>query len=313
MSTPAAEAPQAAARPLRCVVVGGSLIGLSTAIALSRLGFEVTVAEQSPARAVDGGGGLGVDVALLREVTGIDADPPVLHGIDRDGTAWHLLQAWLEEHAERLPGVSVLHGTQVSSVTKGDNHREATFRTTQGDAFAAAQSFALAQIVGGIAEARENARQVREQISSEMWEELNRLFHESKRMGTPSGGSEPPWNTTIGGTTPDNGGSWTTLASPLDQPDGDDGVIIYDANGNETINPAGLTPNNTGSSQYAEVSYFLRHGNLIRRVLLIRQPYDQTGSTVSSQPFDADTPTPTLLIPGLYPPYPTTPAGAGSN
>jgi uncharacterized alpha-E superfamily protein len=55
----------------------------------------------------------------------------------------------------------------------------------EGDAFAAAQSFALAQIVGGIAEARENARQVREQISSEMWEELNRLFHESKRMGTP--------------------------------------------------------------------------------------------------------------------------------
>jgi uncharacterized alpha-E superfamily protein len=55
----------------------------------------------------------------------------------------------------------------------------------QGDAFAAAQSFALEQIVGGIAAARENARQVREQVSSEMWEELNRLFHESRRMGTP--------------------------------------------------------------------------------------------------------------------------------
>jgi 2-polyprenyl-6-methoxyphenol hydroxylase-like FAD-dependent oxidoreductase len=74
---PAADAPQPDARPVRCVVVGGSLVGLSTAIALSRLGFEVTVAERSPARAVDGGGGLGVDVALLREVTGIDADPPV--------------------------------------------------------------------------------------------------------------------------------------------------------------------------------------------------------------------------------------------
>jgi len=32
-----------------------------------------------------------------------------------------------------------------------------------------------------ISSARENARQVREQISSEMWEELNRLFHEVKR------------------------------------------------------------------------------------------------------------------------------------
>lgn len=58
-------------------------------------------------------------------------------------------------------------------------------KATPGDAFSATQSFALAQINDGIAAARENARQVREQISSEMWEELNRLFHESKRIGTP--------------------------------------------------------------------------------------------------------------------------------
>jgi 2-polyprenyl-6-methoxyphenol hydroxylase-like FAD-dependent oxidoreductase len=124
-------------RPVRCVVVGGSLVGLSTAIALSRLGAEVTVAEQSPARAVDGGGGLGVDVDLLRDVTGIDADPPVLHGIDRDGTAWALLQGWLEEHAARLSCVSVLRGRQVSTVTPGDQDRSATVRTTQGDMFPA--------------------------------------------------------------------------------------------------------------------------------------------------------------------------------
>jgi 2-polyprenyl-6-methoxyphenol hydroxylase-like FAD-dependent oxidoreductase len=103
VSTPATGTTQAAARPVRCVVVGGSLIGLSTAIALSRLGVEVTVAERSPARAVDGGGGLGVDVALLREVTSIEADPPVLHGIDRDGTAWHLLQGWLEDTRRAVP------------------------------------------------------------------------------------------------------------------------------------------------------------------------------------------------------------------
>src|SRR5579859_1170001 len=54
-----------------------------------------------------------------------------------------------------------------------------------GDAFAAAESYALDQILTSIMSARENARQVREQISSEMWEELNRLFHESKRVGTP--------------------------------------------------------------------------------------------------------------------------------
>lgn len=133
----AAGAARSPARPVRCVVVGGSLVGLSATIALSRLGAEVTVAERSPARAVDGGGGLGVDVALLREVTGIDADPPVLHGIDRDGTAWHLLQGWLEEHAARLPGVSVLRSRQVTAVTPGDRERSATVRTVQGDTFAA--------------------------------------------------------------------------------------------------------------------------------------------------------------------------------
>jgi uncharacterized alpha-E superfamily protein len=36
-------------------------------------------------------------------------------------------------------------------------------------------------IVSCIVAARENARQVREQVSSEMWEQLNRLFHEVKR------------------------------------------------------------------------------------------------------------------------------------
>jgi uncharacterized alpha-E superfamily protein len=54
----------------------------------------------------------------------------------------------------------------------------------EGDVFAAAQSFALDQMMIAIASARENARQVREQISSEMWEQLNRLYHESRRMGT---------------------------------------------------------------------------------------------------------------------------------
>ncbi|HMD50906.1 MAG TPA: alpha-E domain-containing protein [Bryobacteraceae bacterium] len=56
---------------------------------------------------------------------------------------------------------------------------------TDGEDFAAAESYGLSQIVNSIGAARENARQVREQISSEMWEELNRLFHESKRIGAP--------------------------------------------------------------------------------------------------------------------------------
>src|ERR1700723_2899460 len=123
--------------PLRCAVAGGSLVGLSAAIALSRLGFAVTVDERSPARAVDGGGGLGVDVALLREVTGIGEDPPVQRGIDRDTTAWHLLQSWLEEHALRRDGVTVRRGTDVISATAGNGQGPATAGTDDGAAQAA--------------------------------------------------------------------------------------------------------------------------------------------------------------------------------
>jgi 2-polyprenyl-6-methoxyphenol hydroxylase-like FAD-dependent oxidoreductase len=121
-----------AGRPVRCVVAGGSLVGLSAAIALSDVGFDVTVAERSPARAVAGGGGLGVEVGLLREVTGIGEDPPVQHGIDRDTTAWHLLQSWLEEHAARRPGVTVRHGTDVITATPGGEQSRASVVTDAG-------------------------------------------------------------------------------------------------------------------------------------------------------------------------------------
>ncbi|MFZ0191862.1 MAG: FAD-dependent monooxygenase [Streptosporangiaceae bacterium] len=122
----------ATGRPVQCAVVGGSLVGLSAAIALSRLGMDVTVFERSPARAIDGGGGLGVDVALLRQVTGIGEEPPVLHGIDRDTTAWHVLQGWLEAHAERRPGVTVHRGTQVTAVHSGSDDQPARVVTEDG-------------------------------------------------------------------------------------------------------------------------------------------------------------------------------------
>jgi 2-polyprenyl-6-methoxyphenol hydroxylase-like FAD-dependent oxidoreductase len=121
-----------AAGPVQCTVAGGSLVGLSAAIALSRLGMDVTVLERSPARAADGGGGLGVDVTLLRQVTGIGEEPPVVHGIDRDTTAWHLLQEWLEVRALRRPGVTVRRGTQVTAVLPGSDQHQASVRTADG-------------------------------------------------------------------------------------------------------------------------------------------------------------------------------------
>jgi hypothetical protein len=139
------------------------------------------------------------------------------------------------------------------------------------------------------------------------------VFKNKTAAAFTSGGAEPTWPTTLT-TVADGAGTWTALTSPIDQPDGDDGVIAYDAltPANRTLDPIGSNPNNTGASQFAEVTYFLRHGNLCRRVELIRQPYDNSSAPApgSSQPYDTDTPTPAFLIPGAYPPYV---AGTGSG
>jgi prepilin-type N-terminal cleavage/methylation domain-containing protein len=117
--------------------------------------------------------------------------------------------------------------------------------------------------------------------------------------GTSAGGP-PAWPLVPLTTVVDNNVTWTCVDSTL-QPDGDDGVVfpITLPGGPPTsyVNTAMLpqaiggavyptfptpyTTNNTGASEYAEVCYFLRHGNLYRRVLLIRQPYNQSASSVT--------------------------------
>jgi 2-polyprenyl-6-methoxyphenol hydroxylase-like FAD-dependent oxidoreductase len=137
-------------RAPQCVVAGGSLVGLSAAIALSPLGISVTVLEQSPSRAVAGAGGLGVDVDLLQQVTGIDDDPPVVHGSDRDTTAWHLLQGWLEDHALRR-GIAVHRGTRVTGAEPGGDKQRARVVTAGGEEY-------LADLVIGADGARSTVR-----------------------------------------------------------------------------------------------------------------------------------------------------------
>ena len=88
-----------ASHDVRVLIVGGSLVGLCSAIALARQGVQVTVLERTPQGRYEGGGGLGVDVGLLAEVTGLGESPPVCRGIDRATTAWPLLADWLEDHA----------------------------------------------------------------------------------------------------------------------------------------------------------------------------------------------------------------------
>jgi len=63
------------------------------------------------------------------------------------------------------------------------------------------------------------------------------------------------------------------------------GDVFYFPNQPE-VDDAQLTLNNTGISSVAEVSYFLRNGNLYRRQLLIRKPLSAAGS--DPQPTDYD-------------------------
>ncbi len=59
------------------------------------------------------------------------------------------------------------------------------------------------------------------------------------------------------------------LAGNPNQPETDDGS---------------LTANSIGSSPAAEICYFLRHGNLYRRMLLIREPISYAGKNLAPQP-----------------------------
>ncbi len=98
------------------------------------------------------------------------------------------------EHTARILVVNLsqmLDETQETAELRWDRVLESLSQepVNTADAYAIAGRLTFdrevpASILSCIAGARENARQVREQISSEMWEQLNRLFHtlNTKRM-----------------------------------------------------------------------------------------------------------------------------------
>jgi 2-polyprenyl-6-methoxyphenol hydroxylase-like FAD-dependent oxidoreductase len=118
------------------IVVGGSLTGLAVAIVLARIGLRVTVLEQTIA-SERGGTGLGVDRALLADVTGADprsdTEQPHLPVIvtTRETSTWEAIRTWLLARAARTDRVTLRDGVRVESVSQ-DAHG-ATVSTQQGN------------------------------------------------------------------------------------------------------------------------------------------------------------------------------------
>ncbi|MFI5756412.1 FAD-dependent monooxygenase [Streptomyces sp. NPDC051569] len=96
------------------LVVGGSLVGLTTALALSRAGVASTVLEAAPGERR--GGGIGISTAALRTVTGHDPrELPVVSGW-RESTGWRDLHRWLAARAGQDPRITLHRGVRVRRV-----------------------------------------------------------------------------------------------------------------------------------------------------------------------------------------------------
>jgi hypothetical protein len=100
---------------VRIIVVGGSLSGLSAAIALARAGHDVRVFERATIQ--PGGAGLGVDLALLREISGADTRTLAVVRGNRYSSSWYLVRQWLLDVAVQTPGLAIREGIEVTSYT----------------------------------------------------------------------------------------------------------------------------------------------------------------------------------------------------
>lgn len=112
----------------KIIVVGGSLTGLTLALACAARGVPVHVVERSPSR-VHGGDSLSIDLAALAATVGRDprAQPvlPVVPAYrDRDLVTWPALYSWLHDRAAETSGIVLEEGKAVTSVTDpGDQVR----------------------------------------------------------------------------------------------------------------------------------------------------------------------------------------------
>jgi 2-polyprenyl-6-methoxyphenol hydroxylase-like FAD-dependent oxidoreductase len=106
--------------PHSAVIVGGSLVGLATAIRLARAGLEVTILEKTIG--FSQGTGIGIDRHQLSRLTGVSAfgtpNYPPLPVVARpwESTNWSLLRDWLLRIAERSPMITLRQGEDVRDI-----------------------------------------------------------------------------------------------------------------------------------------------------------------------------------------------------
>jgi 2-polyprenyl-6-methoxyphenol hydroxylase-like FAD-dependent oxidoreductase len=112
--------------PNTAIIVGGSLVGLATAIRLAHEGLRVTVIERGPK--FGEGTGLGVDRRQLSRVIGVsafgDGEHPALPviGTSRESTSWKAVYGWLRAVAIATPGVRLIPNHAVLSVRSEADH-----------------------------------------------------------------------------------------------------------------------------------------------------------------------------------------------
>jgi 2-polyprenyl-6-methoxyphenol hydroxylase-like FAD-dependent oxidoreductase len=120
------------------VIVGGSLAGLTLALACASRGVSVRVIERADAHR-QGGNSLSIDLDDLFEATGHDprtSGLPVVPAYrDRVLTNWPALYAWLRQRVMAAQGVALLEGKAVVPVADlGDRARVVHDDGTQTDA-----------------------------------------------------------------------------------------------------------------------------------------------------------------------------------
>jgi 2-polyprenyl-6-methoxyphenol hydroxylase-like FAD-dependent oxidoreductase len=104
----------------RIAIIGGSLAGLTLALACAKLGVSVRLFERAVER-TNGGDSLSVDLAALANAVGHDPReaprlPVVLAYRDRHLTTWPALYAWLSDKVDKTSSISVERGKNLISV-----------------------------------------------------------------------------------------------------------------------------------------------------------------------------------------------------